>query len=94
MAKHSSELAEVVVEADIFPFVSQHLTHPCPGVGRNAAGLIRDIVKQSLELTQLVVNTGAIGKHYAKLILVLKMIYICGFRFTFGGSVSMSGKRT
>lgn len=62
VAKHSSELAEVVVEADIFPFVSQHLTHPCPGVGRNAAGLIRDIVKQSLELTQLVVNTGAIGK--------------------------------
>lgn len=60
-AKHRMDLAEVVVEAEIFPSVLLHLAHPCPGVRRNAACLVRDIVKHSLELTQLVVNTGGIG---------------------------------
>ncbi|KAH1011210.1 hypothetical protein HUJ04_000627, partial [Dendroctonus ponderosae] len=61
IAKHSPELAEVVVEAEIFPSVSQHLSHACPAIRRNAACLIRDIAKQSLELTQFVANTGGIG---------------------------------
>ncbi|CAH0549122.1 unnamed protein product [Brassicogethes aeneus] len=60
-AKHSSEIAEVVVEAEIFPDVLIHLTHPSVNVKRNAACLIREIVKHSLELTQLVVNSGGIG---------------------------------
>lgn len=51
----------MVVEAEIFPSVLLHLAHQCIGVRRNAACLIRDIVKHSLELTQLVVNTGGIG---------------------------------
>lgn len=37
------------------------MAHVCPTVRRNATILVRDIVKHSLELTQLVINTGGIG---------------------------------
>lgn len=37
------------------------MAHACPIVRKNAAALVRDVVKHSLELTQLVVNTGGIG---------------------------------
>lgn len=60
-AKHTVDLAEAVVEAEIFPSVLLHLAHACPKVKMSAAILVRDIVKHSLELTQLVVNTGGIG---------------------------------
>lgn len=60
-AKHSVELAEVVVEAEVFPSVLFHLAHACSQVRKYAAALVRDVVKHSLELTQLVVNTGGIG---------------------------------
>lgn len=60
-AKHSADLAEIVVEAEIFPSVFLHMAHPCPLVRRNSAALTRDIVKHSLELTEFIVNTGGIG---------------------------------
>lgn len=61
IAKHSNDLAEVVVEAEVFPSVLIHMAHACPIVCKNAATLVRDVVKHSLELTQFVVNTGGIG---------------------------------
>lgn len=51
----------MAVEAEIFPSVLFHLAHACPQVRKHAAALVRDIVKHSLELTQLVVNSGGIG---------------------------------
>lgn len=51
----------MIVEAEIFPSVLLHLAHSCAAVRRNAACLIKEIVKHSVELTQLVVNTGGIG---------------------------------
>lgn len=60
-AKHTVDIAEVIVEAEIFPSVLLHLAHSCPMVRRNAACLIKEIVKHSVELTQLVVNTGGVG---------------------------------
>lgn len=38
-----------------------HMAHTCPHVRKNAAALTRDVVKHTLELTQLIVNTGGIG---------------------------------
>lgn len=61
IAKHSNDLAEVIVEAEVFPSVLIHMAHSCPIVRKNASSLVRDVVKHSLELTQLVVNTGGIG---------------------------------
>lgn len=60
-AKHSLELAEVVVEAEVFPSVLLHLAHRCPQVRRNAAALVRDVVKHSVDLALYVVNMGGIG---------------------------------
>lgn len=60
-AKHSTEMAEVIVEAELFPLVLIHLAHSCTLVAKNAACLVRDVVKHSLELAQLVANTGGVG---------------------------------
>ncbi|KAF5271134.1 hypothetical protein FQR65_LT17714 [Abscondita terminalis] len=37
------------------------MSHACPIVRKNAATVVRDVVKHSMELAQLVVNTGGIG---------------------------------
>lgn len=55
------ELAEVVVEAEVFPSVLLHLAHRCPQVRKNAAALVRDVVKHSVDLALYVVNMGGIG---------------------------------
>lgn len=54
-------MAEVVVEAEVFPSVLLHLAHRCPQVRKNAAALVRDVVKHSVELALYVVNMGGIG---------------------------------
>ena len=74
IAKHSVDLAELVVEAEIFPGVypslkgrhDQHsmtfrayfLSDPDEYVQKNVATLIREVAKHSPELAQLVVNSG------------------------------------
>ena len=40
----------MVVEAKIFPDVLLHLAHPDDDVKRNAANLVKEITKQSLEV--------------------------------------------
>nr|CAD7403186.1 unnamed protein product [Timema cristinae] len=61
VAKHSVDLAELVVEAEVFPQVFVHLAHPDELVARSAAFVVREVTKHTLELCQLVVNTGGIG---------------------------------
>ncbi|XP_057321383.1 sperm-associated antigen 6-like [Microplitis mediator] len=61
IAKHSTNLAESVVEADIFPDVLLLMGHPDDIVKKNSAILTREISKHTLELAQLVVNTGGIA---------------------------------
>nr|CAD7588167.1 unnamed protein product [Timema genevievae] len=61
VAKHSVDLAEMVVEAEVFPQVLIHLAHPDELVARSAAFVVREVTKHTLELCQLVVNTGGIG---------------------------------
>jgi len=52
IAKHSAELAEAVIEAEIFPDVLVHMAHPDENVGRVAAILTREICKHTLEVSK------------------------------------------
>jgi len=60
--KHSVDLAEVVVEADIFSNgrILACLNDVDPFVRKNAATVIREIVKHTPELAQLVVSSGGV----------------------------------
>lgn len=49
------------MEAGVFPSVLLHMAHRCPQVTRNAAALVRDVVKHSVDLALYVVNMGGIG---------------------------------
>jgi len=69
IAKHSVDLAEVVVEAEIFPKIFTCLKDMDSLVRRNAATCIREVVKHTPELAQLVVNAGghaAVIAHISK----------------------------
>lgn len=61
VAKHSVDLAEVVVEADIFPKALTCLAFPDEFVRKHAATLVREVVKHTPELAQLVVANGGVG---------------------------------
>ena len=50
VSKHSVELAEMVVEAEIFPAVLSSLRDPDDYVIKNVATLIREIAKHSPEV--------------------------------------------
>jgi hypothetical protein len=53
-------LAELVVEAYIFPAVLPALQDPDEYVRKNVATLVRDVTKHSAELAQLIVNSGGV----------------------------------
>ena len=55
------DLAEVVVEAEIFPKILTCLKDVDVYVRKNAATVIREIVKHTPELAQLVVSSGGVG---------------------------------
>jgi hypothetical protein len=61
VAKHSADLAEVVVEAEVFPKVLASLAYPDETVAKHAATLVREVAKHTPELAQLVVANGGIG---------------------------------
>lgn len=61
IAKHNLDLAEACVEAETFPQTLLHIQHFCPEVSKIACMLTGDVVKQSLDLAQLIVNQGGIG---------------------------------
>jgi len=50
IAKHSADLAEAVIETEIFPDILLHMAHPDENVGRVAAILTREICKHTLEV--------------------------------------------
>lgn len=50
IAKHSADLAEAVVEAEIFPDILIQMAHPDENVGRVAAILTREICKHTFEV--------------------------------------------
>ncbi|OON19756.1 Armadillo/beta-catenin-like repeat protein, partial [Opisthorchis viverrini] len=58
IAKHSVDLAELVVEAEIFPTILVSLKDADEIVRKNCSTLIKDIVKHTSELSQLVTNAG------------------------------------
>ena len=61
IAKHSLDLAEVVVEAEIFPKVLTCLRLPDDLVRKHAATVVREVAKHSPELAQLIVGHGGVG---------------------------------
>jgi hypothetical protein len=61
VAKHSVDLAEVVVEAEVFPKVLTCLQYPDEGVRKHAATLVREVAKHSVDLAQLIVGNGGVG---------------------------------
>ena len=58
IAKHTVDLAEVVVEAEIFPRILNCLKDLDIQVRKNAATCIREIAKQTTELAKLIVHSG------------------------------------
>ncbi len=61
IAKHSVDLAEVVVGAEIFPKILTCLKFPDEFVKKHAATVVREIAKHTPELAQLVVGNGGVG---------------------------------
>lgn len=61
VAKHSVDLAEVVVEAEIFPKILTCLKDVDTTVRKHAATCIREVAKHTPELAQLVVSNGGVG---------------------------------
>ena len=51
IAKHSVDLAEMVVEAEIFPAVLSSLKEPDEYVKKNVAMLIREVAQHTPEVT-------------------------------------------
>jgi len=61
IAKHSVDLAEVVVEAEIFPKILTCLKDVDGYVRKHAATCIREVAKHTPELAQLIVSNGGAG---------------------------------
>ena len=61
VAKHSLDLAEAVVEADVFPQALTCLQFPDATVKSAACQLVRDVVKHSAELAQVIVGAGGVA---------------------------------
>lgn len=61
IAKHGAELSETVIEADIYPGALLLLKDPDEGVRRCAMILAKEICKQSVDLSQLMVSIGTVG---------------------------------
>ncbi|VDK89161.1 unnamed protein product [Dibothriocephalus latus] len=58
IAKHTADFADLVVESEIFPAILISLKDQDEGVRKECATLIREICKHTLELSQLIVNSG------------------------------------
>uniref|UniRef100_A0AAR2LSS7 Sperm-associated antigen 6 n=1 Tax=Pygocentrus nattereri TaxID=42514 RepID=A0AAR2LSS7_PYGNA len=58
---HSVDLAEMVVEAEIFPAVLASLKDPDEYVRKNVTTLMREITKHTPELSQMIVNAGGVA---------------------------------
>jgi hypothetical protein len=99
IAKHSVDLAEVVVEAEIIPKIFLLLKDSDMLVRRNAATAIREIAKHTPELAQLIVNAGGHGaiieyittaRGAARLPGVMTLGYIAAFSETLALAILVS----
>lgn len=61
IVKHGVDAAEAAIQSEVFPDVLVLMGHKCLLVRRNAALLVRDIVRHTPDLAQYVVNMGGIG---------------------------------
>lgn len=61
VAKHSVDMAETVVEAEVFPRVLTCLQFPDELVRKHAATVVREVAKHSFDLAQLIVGAGGVG---------------------------------
>ena len=53
IAKHTVDFAELIVEAELFPNVLNHMAHPDENVVKGAAVLTREVCKHSFEVGYL-----------------------------------------
>eukprot|EP00695_Tsukubamonas_globosa_P001960 TRINITY_DN3033_c0_g1_i1.p1 TRINITY_DN3033_c0_g1~~TRINITY_DN3033_c0_g1_i1.p1 ORF type:complete len:188 (+),score=54.88 TRINITY_DN3033_c0_g1_i1:86-649(+) len=99
IAKHSVELAELVVEGEIFPKIFLLLRDPDEVVRKNAATTIREIAKHTPNLAQWIVNQGGVGalvdyvsesRGNARLPGIMTLGYISAFSETLALSVIVS----
>lgn len=51
IAKHSSELAEAIIESQVFPQAFHHVIYPDESIAKAAAVLIRETCKHSLKVS-------------------------------------------
>lgn len=58
ISRHTIDLAEIVVDNDIFPKILYRLKDNDNLVRKYAAICIREIAKQSLDLSKLICNSG------------------------------------
>ena len=99
IAKHSVDLAEVVVEAEIFPNILNCLKDGDAFVRKNAATCIREVAKHTPELAKLIVNSGGAAalvdfvseaQGNAKLPGIMAVGYIAAFSETLALAVIVS----
>merc|ERR1712216_890100 len=99
IAKHSVDLAEVVVEAEIFPNILNCLKDNDTFVRKNAATCIREVAKHTPELAKLIVNAGGAAalvdyvsevQGNAKLPGIMAIGYIAAFSETLALAVIVS----
>ncbi|CAI6359268.1 unnamed protein product [Macrosiphum euphorbiae] len=60
IAKHSLTLTETVLESNIFPEVLLLMAHPDESIRYNAAEVVYEVVKHSIEISKMIVTTGGI----------------------------------
>ena len=99
IAKHSVDLAEVVVEAEIFPKILTCLKDTDGYVQKNASTCIREVAKHTPELAKLIVNSGGAAalveyvsetKGHARLPGIMALGFIAAFSETLALAVVVS----
>merc|ERR1712072_636489 len=99
VTKHSVDLAEVVVETEVFPQILNLLKDADVYVRKNAATCIREVAKHTPELAQLIVNAGGVGamvdyvteaRGNARLPGIMSLGYISAFSETLALAVVVS----
>lgn len=74
------DLAEAVVEAEVFPKVLTCLQYPDETVRKASATLVRETAKHSVDLAQLIVGSGGVGT-LVDYIQVLQSTTCTGWQF-------------
>lgn len=68
IAKHSSNLAEAVVEAEVFPNVLIHMSHPDENVAKAATILTKEVCKHTPKVSFAIVTSLIIHISYLSIL--------------------------